>query len=64
MVKNLYSVWLKIDETLPWIELKRTYETRKEAKEAAKNYLNRAQIKVIGMPQKGKQLKAIATIRR
>jgi hypothetical protein len=64
VVENLYSVWLRIDETLPWIELKGTYETRKDAKEAAKNCLNRAQIKIITLPEKSKQLKAIATIRR
>ena len=60
----MYSVWLRIDETLPWIELKGTFETREDAKEAAKNCLNKAQIKIIAMPEKGKQLKAIATIRR
>ena len=60
----MYSVWLRIDETLPWIELKGTYETREDAKVAAKNCINRAQIRIIAFPEKSKQLKAIATIRR
>lgn len=60
----MYAVWLKIDETLPWIELKGTYETRNDAKEAAKNCLYRAQINIVAIPEKSKQLKAVATIRR
>jgi hypothetical protein len=64
MVKDLHIVWIKIDESLPWIELKGTYETRKDAKEAAKNHLYRTQVKIVAIPEKTKELKAIATIRR
>jgi hypothetical protein len=64
MVENLHAVWIKIDETLPWIELKGTYETRREAKEAAKNCLYKTQIKIVAMPEKEKQLKVIATTMR
>jgi hypothetical protein len=64
MVKDLHTVWIKIDESLPWIELKGTYETRKDAKEAAKNYLYRTQVKIVAIPERAKELKAIATIRR
>jgi len=60
----LHAVWIKIDETLPWIELKGTYENRKDAKEAAKNCLNRTRVKIMAIPEKEKELKAIATIRR
>ncbi len=35
-VKALYIVWAKVDESLPWIELKGIYGTRKAAKEAAR----------------------------
>jgi hypothetical protein len=59
MVKDLH-----IDESLPWIELKGTYETRKDAKEAAKNYLYSTQVKIVAIPKKTKELKAIAAIRR
>jgi len=52
MVKDLYAVWLKIDETLPWIELKGKYETRREAKKAAKEILNHAEMRIIEMPEK------------
>jgi hypothetical protein len=63
-VVNLHAVWIKIDESLPWIELKGTYETRKDAKKAAKNCMYRAQVKIVAIPENGKQLKAIPTIRR
>jgi len=60
----LHAVWIKIDETLPWIELKGTYETRREAKEAAKNCLYKTQMKIVAMPEKSRQLKVVATIRQ
>jgi len=64
MVKNLYAVWIKIDETLPWIELKATYQTRREAKKAAKDFLNSIKVKIVATPEKRKQMKALATIRQ
>jgi hypothetical protein len=64
MVKALHTVWIKIDESLPWIELKGSYETRKDAKEAAKNYLHRTQVKIVAIPERTKELKAMAIIRR
>ena len=64
MVENLHAVWIKIDETLPWIELKGTYETRRDAKEAAKNCLYKTQMKIVAMPEKSAQLKAVAMIRQ
>ena len=60
----MHAVWIKIDETLPWIELKGTYETRREAKEAAKNCLYKTQMKIVAMPEKSRQLKVVATIRQ
>jgi hypothetical protein len=64
MVENLHAVWIKIDETLPWIELKGTHETRKDAREAAKNCLRKTQIMIVTMAEKRELLKAMATIRR
>lgn len=60
----MHAVWIKIDETLPWIELKGTYETRRDAKEAAKNCLYKTQMKIVSMPEKSRQLKAVVTIRQ
>jgi len=61
MVRNLYAIWIKLDETLPWIELKGTYETRGKARQAAKEILNRAEIKIVEMPKKKRQVKVLAT---
>ena len=63
-VKNLHAIWIKIDESLPWIELKGTYETRKDAKKAAKNCIDKTQVKIVAIPENRKQPKAIATIKR
>jgi len=52
MVKRVYAVWVRIDETIPWIELKGKYTTKREAKNAAKETLNHAQVKVVDMPEK------------
>jgi hypothetical protein len=41
----LYAAWIKIDDTLPWIELEGTYQTKGEARKAAKKFLNSAKIK-------------------
>jgi len=42
----LYTAWIKIDETLPWIEIEGDYATKKEAKHAAKKVLNDIKIKI------------------
>jgi len=60
MVKNLYAVWIKIDETLPWIELKGKYRTKREAKKAARDVLDRVEIRVVEMPEKKRIVKALA----
>lgn len=51
VVESLHTIWIKIDESLPWIELKGTYETRKDAKKAAKNRISRAQVKIVAISQ-------------
>jgi len=61
MVKNLYAVWIKIDETLPWIELKGKYRTKREAKKAARYTLDRVEIRVVEMPEKKRIMKVLAT---
>lgn len=63
MVKNLYAVWIKIDETLPWIELKGKYQTRREAKRAADKFLSSIKIRVVTIPEKRRRMKALATVK-
>jgi len=47
-----YAVWIKIDETLPWIELKGIYKTKKEARKVAKEILDRVQLRIVELPKK------------
>lgn len=54
-------VWIKVDETLPWIELEGKYRTRREAKKAAREILDDAEMKVVAIPQKERRVKALAT---
>jgi hypothetical protein len=63
MVKNLYAVWIKIDETLPWIELKGEHQTRREAKKAANEFLNVVKIKIVEVPEKRHPIKALASVK-
>jgi len=63
MVKNLYAVWIKIDETLPWIELKREYQTRREAKKAANESLSMVKIKTVKIPEKRSPMKALEFVK-
>jgi hypothetical protein len=58
----VFSVWAKIDKTLPWIELEGTYETRKEARKAAETFLNSIQLRIVSTPEKKKKLGPIATL--
>jgi hypothetical protein len=55
MVKEMYAVWIKIDETLPWIELNRTYQKREDAKRVAKCFEATLETKIINIPEKRRQ---------
>jgi hypothetical protein len=59
----LYVTWIKIDDTLPWIELKREYETKSEAKKAANVILKNAKIKIVKAYKTGERIKVLATVR-
>jgi hypothetical protein len=47
---DMYTAWIKIDDSLPWIELKETFRTKTEACESAKEKLNAVKIKIIKTP--------------
>ncbi len=52
---RLYAAWVKIDDTLPWIELDETFQTKTEAHETAKEKLNTIQIKIVKVPQQNEK---------
>lgn len=58
-----YVAWIKIDETLPWIELKGTYRTKAEAKKAVKNVLDRARLRIMRISEEGESQKKIELIK-
>jgi len=54
---------IKVDKTLPWIELNETYQTKREARKAANHSLKSMKTKVVNVPEKKKPMKTVASIR-
>ena len=46
-----YTAWIKIDDSLPWIELKEAFQTKAEAQDSAKEKLSAVKIKIVKLPQ-------------
>jgi hypothetical protein len=63
VVAELYTVWIRINETLPWIELKGEYATRREARQAADQVLKKTMMKIVNIPQESKSMKTVAAPR-
>jgi hypothetical protein len=61
--ETMYTAWIKIDESLPWIELKETFQTKIEAQEAMKEKLSKVKIKIVKMPTKKKPIEASITLK-
>jgi len=57
----MYATWIKIDDTLPWIELKQLYQTRTEARGAAKMILDKIEVRIVKVPEKERHVKASVT---
>jgi hypothetical protein len=62
-VKKLYVAWIKINDTLPWIEIEGTYKTKNEARKAAKETIKRIKIKIAYIPNKEKPAKVLAPVK-
>lgn len=48
----MYTIWVKLNQTLPWIELEGDHETRREAKRAGKIALGHVTIRIVAIPKK------------
>ena len=59
----MYTVLIRVDETLPWIELKGDYETRKEARHAAEKAIRKIAVMVLNIPQEKRPLNALAVMK-
>jgi hypothetical protein len=55
--KQMYSAWIKLDDSLPWIELEEAFQTKAEAQKAVEEVLNKAKIKISKLPKQGKKRK-------
>jgi hypothetical protein len=63
VMESMYGILVKIDDTLPWIELKKTYTTRVEAAKAAKEAMKRIETKIAYIPEQQKPMKALVAVR-
>lgn len=59
----MYSIWIKIGKAFPWIELEGEYETKMQAKQAAKMTISRIAVKLVNMRPETKTMKALVTVR-
>jgi PDZ domain-containing secreted protein len=59
----MYSAWIKIDDSLPWIELEETFHTRAEAQEAMKEKKSKVKVKIVNASKSERQIKASITLR-
>ena len=57
----MYTVWIKIDESLPWIELTGAYQTRDGAKEAARDFRGTLRIKIVDLTERKIPFKTLLT---
>jgi hypothetical protein len=59
----MYSAWVKIDDSLPWIELKEAFQNKTEAQEAIRRKLSKVKIKIVEMPRRKNTTKASITVK-
>jgi hypothetical protein len=60
----MYSAWIKIDDSLPWIELEEAFRTKAEAQKAVKELLSKTKIKISELPKQEKQIRATIRVRQ
>lgn len=61
--ESMYYVMVKIEESLPWIELKGEYATRTEARQAAQRVMQRIGTKIANIPDEKRSIRAVVTVR-
>jgi hypothetical protein len=59
----MYSAWIKIDDSLPWIELEEAFRTKAEAQKAAKEILDKTKIKIAKLPKQERQIRTTVRVR-
>ncbi len=61
--ESMYYVMVKIEESLPWIELKGEYATKTEARQAAQRVMQRIGTKIANIPDERRSMRAVVTVR-
>jgi hypothetical protein len=51
----MYSAWIKLDDSLPWIELEEAFQTKAEAQKAVEEVLSKAKIKISELTKQEKE---------
>ena len=54
---RMYSAWIKLDDSLPWIELEEAFQTKAEAQKAVEDVLSKAKVKISKLPKQEKRAK-------
>lgn len=62
-VRKLYVVMIKVVNTMPWVELEGTYNTKEEAQTAANHALKSLQTRVVNMPRKKHPVKTLVSVK-
>jgi len=60
----LYAIWVKVDETLPWIELSGTYQTKEEARKMVRELLSKIKVKIVKVEKERRKMKAVVVVKR
>ncbi|MEM2104539.1 MAG: hypothetical protein QW717_06600 [Candidatus Bathyarchaeia archaeon] len=60
----MYTVWIKIDENLPWIELEGAHKSKREAREEANKCLSNVKVKIMRVSCEREKMKVLATIKQ
>jgi hypothetical protein len=47
----MYSALIKIDDSLPWIELEDAFQTKADAQKAVKEIISKTKIKIAKLPK-------------
>ena len=56
------SAWIKIDKSLPWIELEEVFRTKAEAQKAAKRMLNESKIRIARLNKQEKRIRTVIEV--
>jgi len=59
----LYCIWIRVDDTLPWIELKGEYETKEKAKQAGQTVTGRIAVRLVKLSQERRLAESLVTVR-